>query len=105
MLAATAYETGRIAGQATLLLLRRRRPLPLPAPPWLAPRVARPVRVAIAGAGVIAVVVFGLAGRLGARGRCRQKLDPNRARADMVAGCVELRWRGSAATAAASSTS
>ncbi len=91
MLAATAYETGRIAGQATVLLLLAAVIYRFLLQRWLAARVAPPVRMAIAGAGVIAIIVFSVAGG-SARGdgaTSGQKLDPNRAHTEMVAGCVD----------------
>jgi len=91
MLAVTAYEAGQIAGQATLLLLVAAVLYRFLLQSWLAPRVARPVRAALAGAGVIAIVVFSIASG-SARGDGAtpgQKLDPNRAQTEMVAGCVD----------------
>jgi len=91
MLAATAYQAGQIAGQATVMLLLAAVIYRFLLQRWLAARVAPPVRMAIAGAGVIAIVVFSVAGGSapGDGAASGQELDPNRAHAEMVAGCVD----------------
>ena len=77
MLAATAYETGRIAGQVTLLLVLLLAVYRFMLQSWLAPRVAPAVRMAIAGVGVIAIIVFSVdGGSARGDGASGQKLDP-----------------------------
>ena len=107
MLAATAYEAGRIAGQAT-------RPAPASPPSSTASCSSagsrrgsrRPSAWPSPAPASIAIVVFSVAGgsARGDEADSAQKLDPNRAHAEMVAGCVNTGGEQHAATASASPT-
>jgi hypothetical protein len=80
--AASAYENGRTAGQVFIFLLIAAVLYRFLLRDWLTRRVTRPVRAAIAGVGIVAVVLVGVA-------TARGDTDPDLVRAQMVAGCVD----------------
>jgi hypothetical protein len=82
--AATAYENGRTAGQVTVFLLIGAVLYRFLLRPFLMTRVTRPVRGAIAGVGIVAIVLLGVAGS-----SASGEADGDRARAEMLAGCVD----------------